>query len=554
MKRILVISLMAALFVGPVIAGGIVTNTNQSAKYTRMQCRDATLGIDAVYYNPAGVTRLGDGFHFSINNQIIGQGRKIGSDYPNLHPTPKDYEASVSAPLFPGVYAAFVAGKFGASVGFNPIGGGGSAEYKDGLPSLEYPVSDLVPLLVAQGQPVTDYRLNMLFEGKSLFYGIQANLSYQITDMLSVAVGGRYVIAREAYTGHMQDIQILLGTTWMPATTYFNGAAYTYDSLSTYYSGLADQFNTASTNIQNAINLGMINGDAPVTDPVTVGTLTAMNLYVAGMTNSQAAAAFAGASTNAANGAALYDAGAQKAAAASTSLADQEVDAKKTATGITPIVSVNFSPIDMLNIAVKYEFKTKLEFTNETAADNSKAGLVGIDPDTGLPIYLFPNGEKTRLDIPAMISAGVTLTPIDPLLISAGAHYYFDTKADWGGRQDQLDRGLIEVALGAEYTIKDALALSAGWLMTSTGATEAYQTDQSYSLNTNTFGGGVGYKITDFLELNLAGSYTMYQEGTNTFRRELGGEGQSNLFSTLTETYNKNTWIVAVGLDISLAK
>ena len=545
---------MAALFVGPVIAGGIVTNTNQSAKYTRMQCRDATLGIDAVYYNPAGVTRLGSGLHFSINNQTIGQGRKIGSDYSYLHPTPKDYEASISAPLFLGVYAAFVAGKFGASVGFNPIGGGGSAEYKDGLPSLEYPVSDLVPLLVAQGQPVTDYRLNMLFEGKSIFYGIQANLSYQITDMLSVAVGGRYVIAREAYTGHMQDIQILLGTTWMPATTYFNGAAYTYDSLSTYYSGLAVQFNTASTNIQNAINLGMINGDDPVTDPVTVGTLTAMNLYVAGMTNSQAAAAFAGASTNAAKCSAKYAAGAQKAHAASTSLADQEVDAKKTATGITPIVSVNFSPIDMLNIAVKYEFKTKLEFTNETAADNSKAGLVGIDPDTGLPIYLFPNGEKTRLDIPAMISAGVTLTPIDPLLISAGAHYYFDTKADWGGRQDQLDRGLIEVALGAEYGIGDHLAVSAGWLMTSTGATAEYHTDQSYDLNTNTFGGGVGYKITDFLELNLAGSYTMYQEGTNTFQRELGGEGQSNLFSTLTETYNKNTWIVAVGLDISLTR
>ncbi len=108
--------------------------------------------------------------------------------------------------------------------------------------------------------------------------------------------------------------------------------------------------------------------------------------------------------------------------------------------------------------------------------------------------------------------------------------------------------------LGAEYTIKDALAISAGWLMTSTGATEAYQTDQSYSLDTHTFGGGAGYKITDFLELNLAGSYTMYQEGTSTFDRELGGVGQSGVMSSLTETYNKNTWIVAIGLDISLGQ
>src|SRR4030042_561626 len=215
-----------------------------------MQCRDATLGIDAVYFNPAGVTKLGNGLHFSINNQTIGQGRKIGTDYQYLHPTPKDYEASASIPLFPGVYAAFVFGKFAVSAGFIPIGGGGSAEYKDGLPSLAYPVSDLVPLLVAQGQPVTDYRLNMLFEGSSIFYGIQANLSYQITDMLSVAVGGRYVIAREAYTGHMQDIQILLGTTWMPATTYFNGAAYTYDSLSTYYSNVSNIYTSAPTHVQ----------------------------------------------------------------------------------------------------------------------------------------------------------------------------------------------------------------------------------------------------------------------------------------------------------------
>lgn len=530
---------------GPVIAGGIVTNTNQSAKYTRMQCRDATLGIDAVYYNPAGVAMLAEGFHFSINNQVLGQGRKIGSDYQYLNPTPKDYEATISAPLFPGVYAAFVTGKFGVSVGFNPIGGGGGAEYKEGLPSLEYPVSELVPLLSAQGQPVTDYRLNMLFEGKSVFYGFQANLSYKINDMLSVGLGGRYVMARESYSGYLKDVQIYLNNSWVPATDYFNGAAYTYDSLSTYYSGLAAQFNTAATNIQGAIDLGMIDGSDPVTDPTVIGTLTVMGLYVPGMTNSQAATAFSGASNNAANGAALYEAGAQQAAVAATSLADQEVDAERTASGITPIISVNFSPIEMLNIAVKYEFKTKLEFTNETEPDNSKAGLIGYDEETGAPIYLFPDGEKTRLDIPAMISAGVTLNPIDPLLISTGMHYYFDKDADWEGREDDLERGLIEFALGAEYSFGDHLAVSAGWLMTSTGATEAYQKDQSYSLDTQTLGGGLGFKITDFLELNLAGSYTMYKEGTNSFERDLG---------PVTETYNKNTWIIAAGLDISIAR
>ena len=90
--------------------------------------------------------------------------------------------------------------------------------------------------------------------------------------------------------------------------------------------------------------------------------------------------------------------------------------------------------------------------------------------------------------------------------------------------------------------------------MTSTGVKPEYQTDQSYSLNTSTFGGGVGYKITNFLELNVAGSYTIYQEGTRSFNRELGGTGQSGVFVPLTETYNKDTWIVALGLDISIAR
>jgi len=33
--------------------GGILTNSNQSAQFIRMLSRNASLDIDAVYYNPA---------------------------------------------------------------------------------------------------------------------------------------------------------------------------------------------------------------------------------------------------------------------------------------------------------------------------------------------------------------------------------------------------------------------------------------------------------------------------------------------------------------------
>ncbi|HHU99669.1 MAG TPA: aromatic hydrocarbon degradation protein, partial [Bacteroidales bacterium] len=129
MKRIY--SVISALVVtGSLFAGGLVTNTNQSALYTRLQSRNASTSIDAVYYNPAGLTKLSDGFHFSLNNQTIGQTQRVTTAYDPLNGSPKEYVGKVSAPVYPGVYAAFKTGKLALSLGFNPVGGGGGATYE----------------------------------------------------------------------------------------------------------------------------------------------------------------------------------------------------------------------------------------------------------------------------------------------------------------------------------------------------------------------------------------------------------------------------------------
>ena len=105
MKKIFTL-ILAAATCGQLFAGGIVTNTNQSAMFTRLQSRDATLGIDAVYFNPAGLTLLpNNGFFFSLSNQTIGQTRSIKSNYTYLNNG--DYEGEVSAPFFPSIYAAY---------------------------------------------------------------------------------------------------------------------------------------------------------------------------------------------------------------------------------------------------------------------------------------------------------------------------------------------------------------------------------------------------------------------------------------------------------------
>ncbi len=189
MKRFLLLMTSLAFLHMTVNAGGIVTNTNQSAAYVRMLARDATLGIDGVYYNPAGLTLLGTGLHISVNNQVIFQNRTVLSDYQYLNSG--KYEGKVSAPLFPSVYAAFNIGKFSISAGFNPVGGGGSATYNSGLPSFEYNISDLVPALKPLG--ASGYKADIYFDGKSVYWGTQLGISYTVNDMLSLYAGGRYV-------------------------------------------------------------------------------------------------------------------------------------------------------------------------------------------------------------------------------------------------------------------------------------------------------------------------------------------------------------------------
>ena len=136
------------------LAGGLVTNTNGSAAWVRTLSRNAALGVDAVYFNPAGLAQLGNGLHLSLSNQSIFQTRSITSSYPYLTGTPVSYEAELTAPFFPSIYAAYQMDKWTFSAGFNIIGGGGSADFPTGLPSLEMPVASLVPMLQGSLAPI----------------------------------------------------------------------------------------------------------------------------------------------------------------------------------------------------------------------------------------------------------------------------------------------------------------------------------------------------------------------------------------------------------------
>ena len=516
MKK-LTLTLLSFTLTFSMFAGGLVTNTNQSAAWSRMLVRDASTDIDAAFFNPAGLTKLADGFHLSLSSQTIGQTRNIYNSTLD-----KDYEGTTFAPVFPDVYAVYKTGKVAFSFGFMPIGGGGTAEFANGLPAFEMPIAGAASLFAPD---VTGYSMDASLEGSSIYFGYQAGVSYEINDMISIYAGGRYVMASNTYKGTMKDISFIstsAGT--LPAADYMNGVAAQATAGATQLYGYADMLEPGlddygTFSFDNAIDYATSEGDL-----ATAAGLTALRDGLTDLTGSDAGGMDlnTGYATYNAYGDG-YTAQAAEISAGADQMGDGELDAEQTGSGFTPIVGVNLAFMDdKLNIGIKYEFMTNLELTNKTTTD-----------DFGM----FPDGEVINADIPAMLSVGVGYQLTDALYATFGFHTYFDKEVGWENVED-IDKGYMEYALGLEYDINEQLLVSAGWLGTKSGVKDSYHDDLTQSYDTNSLGLGGAYRINDMLNIQLGGYYVFYKEYTIDY------VGYS-------QTYDKSHWAIAVGLDFT---
>ncbi|NDW11411.1 hypothetical protein D0T50_00720 [Bacteroides sp. 214] len=181
-------------------AGGILTNTNQHAAFNRMLARGASIALDGVYSNPAGLAFLEDGTYFSLNIQSAFQTRVIhASDFPLWQGTRK-YKGTASAPIIPSIQAAYKKGDWTISGSFAVTGGGGKASFDDGLPMFD---SKVMAGLAAMGVTPDKYSINSAMDGKQYIYGLQLGLSYKINDILSVFAGGRMNYVNSGYEGYL---------------------------------------------------------------------------------------------------------------------------------------------------------------------------------------------------------------------------------------------------------------------------------------------------------------------------------------------------------------
>lgn len=213
MKKNLLFSVLLALAVLGVRAGGIMTNTNYHIAFDRMFARGATFDIDAVFSNPAGLAWGYEGWQMSLNFQKPWQNRDIESTFPLLQPMygsqTYKFEGKASAPIVPALFASYKKDRWAVSTMIGIVGSGGFVKYDEGVPMFNVMVGSMLNQMnIAPDQ----YQLSSQMKGKQYIYGGQVNFTYRLTDFLSAAVGVRANYYDGYYRGHVvADQHPLLG-------------------------------------------------------------------------------------------------------------------------------------------------------------------------------------------------------------------------------------------------------------------------------------------------------------------------------------------------------
>ena len=208
------------------------------------------------------------------------------------------------------------------------------------------------------------------------------------------------------------------------------------------------------------------------------------------------------------------------------------LDVEKTASGFSGIISVNAVPVENLNLALKYETRTDLEFET-SVTENSWAAFA-------LPDSSFTDGYKQRRDLPAVISGGVSYRFSPEFLLSTTFNYYMveDAAEDsLDGINDEYKNGL-DIGIGIDYQFTQSLLGGLAYLRSDLGGSEDTYSDLEYNLDCHCIGGGLRYAVTENMALTLAGGHNIYDEGKGT--------------GTFEDcTYSKSLWYFGLGAEIS---
>ena len=472
-------------------AGGILTNTNQSIDFLRNPARDAAIGLDGVYSNPAGVAFLPEGFHLGINWQYAHQTRTIQSTNPvfalgkkNNGATTKTFEGVADAPFIPSLQAAYNKGNWSVQFNFSVPGGGGACEFADGLGSFESVVGSIANQLKPLG--ATGYDMDGYMQGRQYYFGFQLGAAYKITKDLSVYGGLRLLYGTATYKAKISNIMVNTEGGYVDFGSFLQGAETTIDGgLTKVNAGIA-QYEAAGIPVPDALTQQKAQLEG------TKQSLNALQKYSQGV----------------------------------------NLLCNQSSVGIAPVIGVDYR-IGKFNFAAKYEFKTQIHMKNESTV-NEASEIPAVNK--------FRDSEKIDEDSPAQLAVGAMWNITDDVRLNLGYHHFFDTNVNWyNNAQDKLDGGSNEYLGGVEWDINDKLTISGGLQLTRYQLTDEYMNDMSFVVNSYSFGFGFNYKVADNITLKAAYFQTNYDHYKRTDYPQVG----------ISDDFTRTNRVLGIGCELA---
>ena len=514
----IIASVMLTAMTTTATAGGILTNTNQSIDFLRNPARDAAIGLDGVYSNPAGVVFLPEGFHLGLNWQYAHQTRTITSNNPvfalgrkNGGLTKKTFEGVADAPCIPSIQAAYNKGDWSIQFNFSVPGGGGSCEFADGLGSFESVVggianqlSGLDKLATALGQTapgVSGYDMDGYMQGRQYYFGFQLGAAYKITPDLSVYGGLRLLYGNATYKAKISNIQVKTAGGYVDFGSFLQSATALVDG------GIS----TVNTNLAK-VNAGIAQYEAagvpvPAEMAAMKAQLEGMGVQLQGTSQSI-------------NALWKYSQGVN-------------LLCNQSSVGVAPVIGIDYR-FGKFNIAAKYEFKTQIHMKNESTV-NEASEIAAVNK--------FRDGEKVDEDSPAQLAVGAMWNVTDAVRLNIGYHHFFDKKANWyNNAQDLLGGDTNEYLAGAEWDITDKLTVSGGVQVTRYQLTDEYMNDMSFVVNSSSVGFGFNYKASDIVTLKAAYFQTNYENYDRVTSRE----------PLISDSFTRTNRVLGIGCELTL--
>ena len=403
MKKLLAILCLSSLVLlisSPLLAGGITNKQNFSVEYLRTASRNAaTDSADAALYNPAGVTQMEDGIYVNAgafyalkdySNTIAG--REYSSDEPSIVPS---------------LIGLYKKGNWAAFGAFTIPYGGGKVVYDQGDATtmgygtqlitginqlLRLPAPPAGPGL---GLPFDAYATidSQNMEAESIGYGITLGGAYQYNDILSIALGLRYI--------------------------------------------------DSNKEAQASISIG----------PSVIG------------------------------------------AGVGIPVRNFNIDYKEKADGWGGFVGLNITPQDSINIGLRYETSTDLDYKTSVNRD-----------DTGMLV----NGATTGENLPGLLGIGLGYRIRPDLKVDMSLTYYLEKSADRQAVRFQDVSNGYDLAIALEFIINPKLKGSLGYMYTNIKMDPDDMLPEAAELDANTFCGGIVYTFKTGLELNLGVMKNIY--------------------------------------------